>query len=980
MKKSFLFKIIVLLLLTVLVCPINSADIFAYAKTDIVNNSTLSPLSLFDFVKHQNYTKTEADKDLFLKLKFLDLFLQDNENIKFVFDQKLIPALGEKYKSILEDVISFESLPVINGNIAQVKVKLLGKKANLYFFKDKDSVIQDNEYGIKNKHDLAIAVQRRYWFDIRQYQGEYYENISLTHKGTKEDPLQIVLVMPRSDLQESKPTRLPAGLMSLASCLQDKVYMQAIREALNEQGLQFEKNIPEIKVSIIDLQAEKKHFDLKKRLQEIKPDIVAVTAVTPLFDKACEIASIAQRTVPSAIRIIGGVHISAISKKHKLLERTMFDSDFQIGVTGEGEQPLSEMILRLFEGKDIGQIPNTAVKRYAETIPVLSPYILNESHIDLVAFEDQPLPCKAFDLLNIDGYEQITNPDGRELGVLGVIFSSRGCPFNCSFCASRAVFHKKVKFLSPERIFEEMRYYYQKGVKGFYIMDDNFCIQHSRIKKLADMIEASGMDIEYSMMARADSITEDLAKDLKRSGCKVAALGVESGDDNVLKAINKRTSVDVVAKATRILQKQGIHTKHFLMVGLPKQDWSSIRKTVEFILRTRPDSINISVTMPYPGSDLYSSNEIHLKTEDLTQFVHEPEPQRKKKANVNVITSTDAMNSSDIARARMLLLEVFQNMDDQRKVDSIMSEIDERIIGTSSAGNILKRVISDNILFDHLYYEHSYELEDFTNKEKELLFKIGILDKKVEGEVVYCFSNLLSLFPEEIKKFLTFLIQQDNENGACLFNVWDPNDEKKVLNALNFVRVQAAHFLFNSIKEQEKENCNIVLWKGYGGAIQESLLSRISKDNRQDSISLDFKEIDDIVNMIEEANKKKKQVFLLPYSMLSPEDRSRLNSSGANIIYADVADDFSKSFSVNIIEGLITAGYAYLQDNEDVFYTAFAILTQNKKTDYLPLSTLKKNPSLFFKKLKFIIEPIKAEDIDSLRYYHKLIEKLLVSA
>ena len=950
MQKTFK-KSVSIILLILLVCLFQDPGVCSYAnRTSYPEKTMLSPLSLFDYINTQKYIKTDSDKKTFLKLKLLDVFLQDETNINYIFEKGFLPPLGSGYKKILDDIISFESLPIIEENIAYVKVKLLGNSAKLYFFKNKDSVIMHKDIGIKNEQDFKIASQRRYWFHIQEYKGKYYEKISLTHKGTKTDPLQVVLIMPRSNAQEEKPTRLPGGLMTMASCLRDKDYWKKILEEIEKEGVNLGTDVPEINIHIIDLQAEKKYFDLEAKLQEIQPDIVGVSAVTPLFGNACDIASKAERAVPNAIRIIGGIHISAISKEQDFFRQSMFDSDFQIAVTGEGDEALVEIIATLLKDKDITAIPHVVVKKYKDQEPqLLGTKKIIYRHGALVGIEEEPLAAASMDLLNIDGYAKVKNVDGKNMGVWGVLFTSRGCPQNCSFCASKAVFDGKIRFVSAQKIFEEMKYYYQKGVKAFYVMDDNFCLLPKRIKKLASLIEESDMEIEYRIMARADSITEDLAKDLKRSGCRVVALGVESGDDIVLDKINKKTSTAVINRATKILQEQGIHVKHFLMVGLPEQDWKSIKKTAELMLKTRPDLVNVSITMPYPGTRLYYSKEIYVKTKDLSKFVHEPESKRKFEDNVDVITMTESMNSADIARARMLLLELFKNRDDQKKVDDLMNEIDERIKGVSSAGNIIKKLLSNQLFIDRVNSQGQRENLDLLPSEMHLLLDIGILTY-TEEDNTYTFSDILPSEEEQIVEFFRYLIKKDKQNGSFLFELRDVDDKEGILKVAEIIRIQSAHFSLEKIKAQEKQECNIVLWAGYGGFIQKSMLSRLGKSNDQDSINIDFENIDEIVDMALDLQSDN-QVFILPHSRLRIEDRLKLDNSGANIIYVDVTESFSESFSVNIIEGLITAGYAYLLDNEDVFYTAYSILTKNKGSLRVSLKQLKNDPSLFLKNL-----------------------------
>lgn len=515
------------------------------------------------------------------------------------------------------------------------------------------------------------------------------EGFQLIHRGTPDDPLRIVLIMPRSILQKVKPTRFPIGLMSIASCLRNKDFLFKLSNEIPDLKFENKGDIPNIDVRIIDLQAETEDFDLEAELKRIGPDIVGISAVTQLFSAAGNVSKIAAKAVPQAIRVIGGVHISAIGERiSNEFENAMADYGFQIAVIREGEEALSEVVLRLASYRDIRDVPGIVI-RESETTTL---YRITDRrdvkrHLRL---NDYPISAHALDLINRTGYEELVDVHGRNRGIAGGIITSRGCPYSCIFCASKAVFSRRAEHVSAEKIFEELKYYYDRGYVGFYIMDDNLCTDPKKIKKLAGLVEQSDIDVTFSAFAHANSITPDVARDLKRSGCAVIALGVESGDEGLLEKIGKKTSIKKIDEATKSLQAVGIYVKFFLLVGLPGQDWLSIKKTAEIILKDRPNAIDVAVTTPYPGSALYEGNGIKVVDGvSQDQLVHIAEPQLKAKAAVDVLTYTDVMFSEEIARARDLLNTLFRNIDNKNTVDVVMREIDERIAASSIINNAL---------------------------------------------------------------------------------------------------------------------------------------------------------------------------------------------------------------------------------------------------------------------------------------------------
>jgi galactokinase/mevalonate kinase-like predicted kinase/radical SAM superfamily enzyme YgiQ (UPF0313 family) len=497
--------------------------------------------------------------------------------------------------------------------------------------------------------------------------------------------------MPRSEYDDQKPTRFPIGLMSIASSVRDKGFLMRLSREIPDLRFARESDMPEVDVRIIDLQAEARDYDLEAELRRINPDIVGISAVTQLFSAAGRVSKLAAKAVPGAIRVIGGVHISAVNERNspgfREFEDAMSNYDFNIAVLREGEEKFAELVMRLASQRDITYVPGIVI-RNRETGDI---YRTDNRYTEdgmivprLIGIDDYPLPALSWDLINHEGYEPLVDISGVNRGVPGSLMTSRGCPFHCSFCASNAIFGRRVEHVSAENIFAEMKYYYQRGTSGFYIMDDNLCLDPEKIKKLADLVEderkRTGMDITYSAFAHANSITPDVAGDLRRSGCVRIALGVESGDEALLKRIGKSTSLERISNANRYLQEAGISVKFFLLVGLPGQNWASIKKTAEIILKDRPGAIDVAVTTPYPGSAIYGTNDVRIaEGVSYEQLSHIVPPQLKMKANVDVLTYTDAMTSEEIARSRDLLNALFKNINDEAVVQSVMREIEERV-------------------------------------------------------------------------------------------------------------------------------------------------------------------------------------------------------------------------------------------------------------------------------------------------------------
>jgi anaerobic magnesium-protoporphyrin IX monomethyl ester cyclase len=391
---------------------------------------------------------------------------------------------------------------------------------------------------------------------------------------------KVMLVQPGFTWQVNKPTRFPVGLMYLASALR--------------------KDSPDVDVSIVDMPAEGLDAQgLIKKIGEEKPDIVAVSMVSVFFGIGKEIAKEVKARYPNIAIVAGGPHASAMPVE------TLRKSDFDIAVIGEGEKTFSEIVNAYGDSQRITGISGIAFKDGAKIVknaPSLDEYDINEL----------PMAAESLDLLRLDRYD-----DTLEGELVYPIMATRGCPYGCAFCGGHAVF-TRVRKRSPESVVDEIEYVYrQYGIKLFHFLDDTFTVDKSYAKRIFELIMERNLPIKWMAMTRADAIVHTLKDDgdyreereflklAKDSGCMGFAIGVESGDKDLLRLLDKRLDLDILHKATELTKEAGIHVKYFLMVGIPGQDEASVQKTIDVIDRDRPDSVNVTILKPLPGSELF---------------------------------------------------------------------------------------------------------------------------------------------------------------------------------------------------------------------------------------------------------------------------------------------------------------------------------------------------------------------------------------
>lgn len=345
-----------------------------------------------------------------------------------------------------------------------------------------------------------------------------------------------------------------------------------ISRALTENGIENE---------VFDLN----HYDTEKfikRVAEEKPDWVGLSVVSSPSEKS--IKKIAERIKQHTKIVVGGAHVSAIPES--------FSSIADAVIVGYGEIGILKVIK---EGRR-GIIREPA---------------------DINQF---PMPERA----KLDYRKYVMNIEGLKTATL---ITSRGCPFNCVFCASH---ERRVQFRNPESVREEVKELKREGYEAVYILDENFCIKSDHFNAITSLMKEEGM--KYRIEMRTNDVTEDRAAKLKDTGCIYVALGLESGDNKILELANKKTSVEQNKRAIEIFHKYQIPVKGFFIIGLPGETEETARKTIEFAEEMRSTGLtdaDFYALTPFPGSAIWENPEkygIKILSRDFDSYMQTGEP------------------------------------------------------------------------------------------------------------------------------------------------------------------------------------------------------------------------------------------------------------------------------------------------------------------------------------------------------------------
>jgi radical SAM superfamily enzyme YgiQ (UPF0313 family) len=338
---------------------------------------------------------------------------------------------------------------------------------------------------------------------------------------------------------------------------------------LQRQGL-------EVKVVIEDVCAP------DFRSLDFEPDLVGISSISSTAPRAYKLANFyREQGIPV---VLGGAHCSFLPREG--LEH----ADYVI--CGEGDEALPELIDALNNGGDLAGIKNLCF-RDGETIHQ-NPW--------------RPLVAD-LDALPIPDYHLVHDWNvGGGQGVVSIA-TSRGCPFNCSFCSVILLFGRKYRTTSVDRVIEEIK---QNGLQGHHIFfcDDNFAADRKRTKELCERILAENLKIEWSAQVRVEAANDPEMLDLMaRSGCYVVFVGLESINPATLKAYNKSQTVEGIRDCVVNFHRYGIKVHGMFVFGSEEDHYQVVRDTIKFSRRLDLDSLQYLILTPVPGTPFYQEME-----------------------------------------------------------------------------------------------------------------------------------------------------------------------------------------------------------------------------------------------------------------------------------------------------------------------------------------------------------------------------------
>ena len=385
---------------------------------------------------------------------------------------------------------------------------------------------------------------------------------------------------------------LPLGLMYIAAVLERAGYEAEILDA-------FMTDASFLKVGDT-LEVGMPYGKIREEIRRRKPDIVGIAApFTCQAENAIRVGNIIKGIDPNILTVVGGPHVTAVPVE--FLEEA---KNIDIVVVGEGEYAMLD-IVKVFEGaKKISDVQGIAYRKDG-TIKqnALRQFIQNLDE----------LPYPAYHLVDMEQYLNPKKIEYRSFKERAIsMITSRGCPFNCSFCSVHLHMGKMFRAQSVNYIINHIEYVVNKfGVKTIFFEDDNLTFDLTRFEAICDKIIEKDIRFKWETPngIRADYLTLSLLKKMKKSGCQSVFFGIESGDQCILdNVIDKRLNLKETVKVAKICKDIGLKTAAFYIIGFPGEKKENMLKTVELALGLKRDfdvGMLLHVATPSLGTRLY---------------------------------------------------------------------------------------------------------------------------------------------------------------------------------------------------------------------------------------------------------------------------------------------------------------------------------------------------------------------------------------
>ena len=321
--------------------------------------------------------------------------------------------------------------------------------------------------------------------------------------------------------------------------------------------------------------------EFESEVRKEKADLIGMGGMTPTIDNTLRAARVCRAHTRTLV--VGGPHVSVQPQE---FFRECPEADF--GIMGEGEAAFPELVKSLEKGEDPWGVPG-----------LVGPEKENPPGTFIDPLDSIPFPARH--LLPNQAYRYALWP-GKKITTL---ITSRGCPHHCIFC-DKSIFGSRWRARSARNVLDEIERIVQDfKIRSIILYDDLFTVNKGRVLEICQGILERGLRVEWKCEGRVDRVDEEMLRWMKKAGCSLIAYGVESGNQEGLDYLRKKTTLSQIRRAFKLTHKAGIRPMGYFILGIPVETFEAGLKTIDFAKELKPEYAQFSILSPYKGTALY---------------------------------------------------------------------------------------------------------------------------------------------------------------------------------------------------------------------------------------------------------------------------------------------------------------------------------------------------------------------------------------
>ncbi len=350
-------------------------------------------------------------------------------------------------------------------------------------------------------------------------------------------------------------------------------YMAAV---LDQKG--FEVKIIDCPVNNFD------HDRLKNEISKFNPALVGIGSMTPTIESAFKCAQVTKEATPNSTVVMGGPHATFADEEVLNKEKAV-----DIIVRGEGEETILELAKQPETQEKLCNIKGITFRKDTKIIQTQNrPFIQD--------LDSLPLP--AYKFVSVEKYWVA----GRKL--LPII-TSRGCPYQCSFCVASQMFGQQFRARSPKKVLDELEWLQNEfGAEGVAFQDDTLTFDRKRAEEICDGIVDRKIKLHWGCGTRADVVTKELLEKMAKANCDETMFGVESGCTAMRAILKRGVTNQQIENAIKWAKDAGMFVTVSVILGYPGETKQTLQETLDFVAKIEPDDAWLCHATPYPGTHL----------------------------------------------------------------------------------------------------------------------------------------------------------------------------------------------------------------------------------------------------------------------------------------------------------------------------------------------------------------------------------------